>query len=143
MVQPRRGCYERGGMHLRRCALALALTLSVGCLNPRTLEQAPRASEPAPVVSAQAPTGNYGQVKGVELSDVGIEAFKLQGKTERAAAAMVAVEGQPFARALRVEVKEKSGNPWDVQLQQRVEKPVQVGDVILATLYLKAEASRE
>ncbi|HYP90533.1 MAG TPA: endo-1,4-beta-xylanase, partial [Polyangiaceae bacterium] len=79
----------------------------------------------------------------MELSEAGIESFKLQGKTERATAQMVAVEGQPFARALRVEVKEKSGNPWDVQLQQRVEKPVQVGDVILATLYLKAEASHE
>src|SRR6478609_4239347 len=130
-------------MHLRRCALTLALTLSAGCLKPRTLETPPGASAAAPVASARAPNGKYGQVKGVELSEAGIESFKLQGKTERATAQMVAVEGQPFARALRVEVKEKSGNPWDVQLQQRVEKPVQVGDVILATLYLKAEASHE
>jgi len=130
-------------MHLRRCAFALAL-LSVGCLKPQTLEQPPSAnSGPAPAVSAQAPTGKYGQVKGVELSGAGIESFKLTGKTERAVTALLPVEGQPFAQALRVEIKEKSGNPWDVQLQQRVEKPVQVGDVILATLYLKAEASRE
>jgi GH35 family endo-1,4-beta-xylanase len=90
----------------------------------------------------ETPTGKYGQVRGVELSG-GITAFKLQGKTERASVSIVPVQGQPFSEALRAEVKEKSGNNWDVQVQTRVAAPVAYGDVILATFYVKAEASRQ
>lgn len=90
-----------------------------------------------------APTGNYGRVPGVELAGAGVQSFKLQGKVERAVVSVVPVEGQPFDKALRAEVKEKNQNPWDVQLGLSVQKPVRAGDVILATVYLKAEASRQ
>jgi endo-1,4-beta-xylanase len=103
------------------------------------------ASTPAPSAAAvaAAPTGKYGEVKGTELAGAGISAFTLQGKTERAAISFVPVDGQPFAQALRAEVKEKSANPWDVQLTTRVTQAVQAGDVILATLYFKTEATRQ
>jgi endo-1,4-beta-xylanase len=122
----------------------LAVPLAA-CIKKRPpVEPAPAS---APVVhggggAAEAPTGKYGQVRGVELSG-GITAFKLQGKTERASVSLVPVEGQPFKEALRAEVKEKSGNNWDVQVQTRVAQPVAYGDVILATFYVKAEASRQ
>jgi endo-1,4-beta-xylanase len=122
----------------------LALPLAA-CIKKRPPAEPTPAS--APVAqggggSAEAPTGKYGQVRGVELSG-GITAFKLQGKTERASVSLVPVEGQPFREALRAEVKEKSGNNWDVQVQTRVALPVAYGDVILATFYVRAEASRQ
>jgi len=128
-------------------ALSAALLLALGaCIKKRPpAEPAPSApSAPAAQTSgsAEAPTGKYGQVQGVELSG-GIKAFALQGKTERASVSMVPVDGQPFHEALRAEVKEKSGNTWDVQVATRVAKPVTYGDVILATFYVKAEASRQ
>ena len=52
------------------------------------------------------------------------------------------MEGQPFTKAVRAEVREKNQNPWDVQLGLKVAQPVKAGDVILATVYVKAEASR-
>jgi len=67
----------------------------------------------------------------------------LQGKAERAAAALVPVEGQPFAQAMRVEVKQPSSNPWDVQLGMRLTQAVQVDDVLLATFYIKSEATSD
>jgi GH35 family endo-1,4-beta-xylanase len=69
----------------------------------------------------------------------GVASFELQGKVERAALSQVTVESQPFERALRLEIKERSGNPWDVQLRLPVARAVQVGDVLLATIHLKAE----
>jgi endo-1,4-beta-xylanase len=122
----------------------LAVPLAA-CIKKRPPAEPAPAS--APVVhgeggAAEAPTGKYGQVRGVELSG-GIAAFKLQGKTERASVSLVPVEGQPFKEALRAEVREKSGNTWDVQVQTRVAQPVAYGDVILATFYVKAEASRQ
>jgi GH35 family endo-1,4-beta-xylanase len=93
---------------------------------------------------SDAPTGKYGQVQGQQLAGSGIEAFTLQGKAERAAISVVSVEGQgqPFTKAVRAEVKAKNQNPWDVQLALKVAQPVNAGDVILATVYVKAEASR-
>jgi endo-1,4-beta-xylanase len=128
-----------GGMRLGPCMLAfLLLGVSPGCLK----QQAPPepAASVAPASASGAKHAKYGEVKGSELTVAGIESFKLQGKTQRASVSTEAVDGQPFKQALRVEVKEASGNPWDVQLQMPVTQAVQAGDVILATLYLKSEA---
>lgn len=122
--------------------LALCLLFgSMSCIEARAPEHTPSAS--AAASSASPPRGKYGEVRGVELVPGGAAAFALQGKAERAALSWVPVLGQPFSQALRVEVKQASDNPWDVQLGLRVAQAVQAGDVMLATLYLKGEASRE
>ncbi|RYZ05707.1 MAG: hypothetical protein EOO73_18565 [Myxococcales bacterium] len=144
MAAGARACY-RVGMRSLGCLVAACLLLSpTACLKQR--QEAPpavtTAQDSAPPGKTDAPTGKYGQVKGQELAGTGIEAFGVQGKAERAAVSIVPVEGQPFAKAVRVEVKEKNQNPWDVQLGQKVAQAVKVGDVLLATVYVKAEASR-
>jgi endo-1,4-beta-xylanase len=124
-------------------ALAALFVYQTACIKKRpAVAGADATASRVAEAPAEAPTGKYGQVRGVELSG-GIKAFTLQGKTERASVSMVAVEGQPFSEALRAEVKEKSGNNWDVQVQTRVAQPVAYGDVILATFYVKGEASRQ
>lgn len=122
---------------------AVLLLAGVACVEKQpqagAVANAPGPSGPA----VTAPTGKYGEVASKELTGTGIAAFALQGKAERATVSLVPVAGQPFAQALRAEVKEKSGNPWDVQVTTRVAQAVQAGDVMLATLYLKTEASRQ
>jgi endo-1,4-beta-xylanase len=131
-------------MHRRGWLVAAAwLLTSTGCIKhqPEAPARVTTAETKQSNPAGDTPTGKYGQVKGAPLAS-GIEAFSLQGKTERARVSAATVEGQPFTRALRVETKEKSQNPWDVQLGLRVAQAVEAGDVILATLYMKTEASR-
>lgn len=126
-------------------------SLVVACLLLSPTACVSRQKEAAPPVTApetKAPTptpppGKYGEVTGRELTGRGIEAFTLQGKEQaRARATVVPVEGQPFTTAVRAEVKEKNQNPWDIQLGLKVDQRIEVGDVLLATVYLKAESSR-
>jgi endo-1,4-beta-xylanase len=117
--------------------------LASACIKKRPPLEPAATEVPASAVTAEVPTGKYGQVKGVELTGDGIKSFAVQGKTERATVTIVPVEGQPFKEALRAEVREKSANVWDVQVQTRVQQAVESGDVILATFYVKADATRQ
>ncbi len=123
------------------CGLTLA-----GCIKKRIpIEPATPVVETASAPeAAEAPTGKYGQVSGTMLvPDGGLKTFGLHGKQERAGVSLVPVEGQPFKQALRAEVRERSGNPWDLQLQMPVSAAVEQGDVLLATLYVRTEATRQ
>ena len=94
-------------------------------------------AEPA---SGGAPTGKWGQVPGVDLlSGASIEAFKVTGAAERVATRVVDVTGQPFTKALRAEIKEKSQNLWDVQLSATAKGEVRSGDVMLASFWFRTE----
>jgi GH35 family endo-1,4-beta-xylanase len=87
-----------------------------------------------------APTGKYGQVKGVDLLEgKGIEAFALTGQTARVVTSTVDVTGQPFSKAVRAQVKEKSQNIWDVQLATTIKDEVELGDVLLASFWFRTE----
>jgi endo-1,4-beta-xylanase len=134
------------GMRLQRAVLTAAMLCWTSCVKHEPQASA-SATPTSPAVSVprapDAPTGKYGQVRGSELTGKGVEAFTLQGNTERALVSVVDVQGQPFPRALRAEVKAKSDNPWDVQLGLRVPQAVHAGDVILATLFVRAEATRQ
>lgn len=127
-----------------RSALAALVLLGsvVACVARKPEPAPPSTAQPASSPTLPAPKGKYGEVKGKELAPGGISSFSLQGKTDRAAATLVDVAGQPFTQAIRAETKAKSDNPWDVQLGLRVAQPVTAGDVILATMYVKGEASR-
>jgi endo-1,4-beta-xylanase len=128
----------------RALAAALLVGLSVtSCIKTQPKRDPARPVPAAPAVSpGEAPTGKYGQVRGVQLAPSGIRAFVPQGKVERVNVSLVPVEGQAFTEALRAEVKEKSGNVWDVQVQAPVKEAVAANDVILATFWLKTERSR-
>jgi len=106
------------------------------------------ASAPAAVKTASAaggaaeapPTGNYGKVPRVDvLGGGGLDAFALQGATERVSASTVDVTGQPFTKAIRAQVKEESTNVWDVQLAATSKSEVRAGDVLLASFYFRTE----
>ena len=94
--------------------------------------------------SNESATADYANVPGLPvLPGDGISAFQLQGKTERVEVSTVAVEGQPFSRAIRARILEGSGSEWSVQLQASTSQPIAKGDVMLATFYVRAEALQE
>lgn len=96
--------------------------------------------ENAGAEAAAAPTGKYGQVPGVDLlGGASIEAFKVTGAVERVEYSVIDVTGQPFSKAVRAKVKEKSQNIWDVQLSATAKGEVRSGDVMLATFWFRTE----
>jgi endo-1,4-beta-xylanase len=104
----------------------------------------PTAPEAASLETASstlpADRGNYGQVPGVDvLGGAGINALRVGGVAERVATSVVAVAGQPFARALRARIKENSQNLWDVQLVAPSASEVRSGDVLLASFWFRTE----
>jgi hypothetical protein len=90
--------------------------------------------------------GSTGSVVGTGrdlIGPRGIQAFGVQGETGKVAVQPIAVAGQPFAEAIHAEIKEGSGNEWSVQLQAPTTGPVEEGDVLLATFYLRADKPLE
>jgi GH35 family endo-1,4-beta-xylanase len=53
----------------------------------------------------------------------------------------VAVEGQPFADAVRCEVKARPEHPWDVQFQFRTTRRVEKSDVLWARFFARTVAA--
>ncbi len=83
---------------------------------------------------------NYTPVVGEELiSPVGLCGLELINHGGK----VLKVEGQPFSEAIRADIPEITGTAWDIQLQTQSARPVKQGDVLLATIYMRAEHSSE
>lgn len=54
----------------------------------------------------------------------------------------VAVSGQAFDKAIRLEVKERPANPWSAQIGAKTTGPVEKGDVLLMTFWMRTIESR-
>jgi len=72
------------------------------------------------------------------LGPQGLSAYQLEGEKKKVSLTTVPVDGQPFSQALRASILEGSGSEWNVQLVAGNAAPVDKGDVILATFYLRA-----
>lgn len=123
--------------------VALALvTLGVGLGLSSCVGQKPGAQSTEKLGGVDMKEGNakYGEVPGVSvLGKEGLRAFKVDNDAKKVALSYVPVEGQPFKEALRVEIKQPSNNPWDVQVHAMTTAPVERGDVLLATFYFRTE----
>jgi GH35 family endo-1,4-beta-xylanase len=129
-----------GGPSFSRALTAFVLALGAvsSCAEPSFTPTVP-AGPPA----SAATTPDAGAPAAITnlLGPKGLTELEVQGKTERVRVSVVKVEGQPFSEAFHVEIKERSGNPWDVQLQTKIATKVEQGDVMLATFYLRTEWS--
>lgn len=116
----------------------LALTVFASCANEGAAPTG--ATSPASPVAPAASVAGANPVGGTSvLGSKGLAELALHGEAKRVAVSSVKVEGQPFSEALRVEIREKSINPWDVQLQARTNGAVEKGDVLLATFYFRTD----
>src|SRR5271165_4503733 len=65
--------------------------------------------------------------------------FKLSGNAGDFAKVSTAdVSGQPFAKALRIEVSKKPARSQDVQLSAPVDAPTSSGDVMLVSFWMRS-----
>lgn len=75
------------------------------------------------------------------LSDKPLAAFRLGGAKGKAESSFVDVKGQPFRRALRVVVKSRTDQDYQLQLSQASAAPVRKGDAMLARVTLRCTQS--
>ncbi len=128
-------------------AAAVAASLAVGaCLSRPPKTEAEPPGESGAVEKGQPEEGRVSQYQSVASTDVlggkGLRAFELRGAAaESAELRVVPVEGQPFGEVLRAEVKQRSANPWDIQLGATPMVAVAEGDVVLISLYFRTAAT--
>lgn len=90
------------------------------------------------------PPSDNGQISGEELVDpIGLRAFKFINKGGEVELSFPKVEGQPFPEVIRANILQIAGTEWDIQLLARTASPVEQGDVLLITIYIRAENSCE
>ena len=83
---------------------------------------------------------NYEQVLGEELIGLaGLRGLELRNQGGKVKLSYMKVEGQLFPEAIRVNIQQITGTPWDIQLWTRNASPVEQGDVVLATIYFRTE----
>ena len=104
------------------------------------------AAPEAPKVDAALEAANA-RIAGVQRADLiggaGSGAFQVHGDVQKVELTTIKVEGQPFTEALRANIKEGSGHEWAVQMTALTTAPVEEGDALLATFYLRAEKPQE
>lgn len=72
------------------------------------------------------------------FSATNLAAFGMDGKAPQARYAVVDAAGQPFDQAIRVEVLERTSNPWDVQLRTPpAARPLKKGELLLAIVHVR------
>jgi endo-1,4-beta-xylanase len=129
--------------HVKWWATALSCSLALAaCMKREAVVKEPDApaSTTAPEANGQAPAGNYGKVPGDDLlGGAGLDAFSIHGASDRVVKSVVDVTGQPFSKAIRTQIKEKSANLWDVQLAAIAKGDVRSGDVVLVSFWFRTE----
>src|ERR1700690_358042 len=126
-----------------RCAL-LGLMLG-GCIKRTAPPPSSTGSEPPQAAQLlEAANARIAKVPRIDLlGGRGTRDFTLQGDVQKVEVSQVSVHEQPFGEATRVRVKQGSGLEWSVQLQAPTTAPVDAGDVLLATFYLRTEVPKE
>lgn len=124
------------------CSLMLATGMG-GCIKREPRPEVPESDMAAATATvspaARPPTGNWGKVQGTDvLGGKGIRAFALAGQAERVTAKFVKVEGEGFSEAIQAEIREKPSNAYDVQIRALNTEPIESGDVLLATVFLRS-----
>jgi hypothetical protein len=133
----------------------LGLCVSIGaCVIPSASAPAGAPAAPAtpagsapPTAAAAASLTDDQRIAGLPRVDLlggaGLGAFKLEGEVQKVDVTPIAVAGQPFTEALRATIKEGSGHEWAVQLTAENAAPIDGGDAILATFFLRTETPQE
>ncbi len=133
---------------LRLRTVSVVALLSGACSLPACIQRfAPAASE-APTGTASAPAVAASEAAAPSggasvLAPEGPAAFTLAGATNKVALQLVDVAGQPFDKALQLEIKEAGQSAWEVQLTSPIAAPVEKGDALLCTFYARVVKEQE
>ncbi|HEY8943085.1 MAG TPA: glycoside hydrolase family 44 protein [Polyangiaceae bacterium] len=123
-----------------RCAFVLAF-LTTACAKQNLC---PPGQVPASTANSQATVQDSGAVVGQRVLGPNLAAFALNGSDpEKGAVKPVRVDKQVFTEALHAQTLQATGSVWSVQLQAPTIAPVEQGDVLLATFYVRAVAGTD
>jgi len=116
-----------------------------GCIKRTAPPPSSAASEtPQAAAVLEAANARIAKVPRVDvLGGHGLRDFAPQGDVQKVEVSQVAVQGQPFAEAARLRVKEGAGSEWSVQFQAANSAPVAAGDALLLSFYLRTETPKE
>ena len=121
----------------RLAPLAFGVLLALGCVARRPTHH-PHPSGGAPTVTVVS----EGSAEGTSILPAsGIESLTLQGDTQLAERKLIEVQGQPFTKGLSLRCLGGAANPWAVQVTARNATAIAAGDVLLASLWLRAAES--
>jgi hypothetical protein len=132
----------------------LGLCLAAGaCVIPPARSPAGAPAGPAAPTPAGAPTAAPTPVAAVDqsaglprvdlLGGRGLAAFQTEGDAQKVDVAPITVTAEAFTDAVRATIKEGSGHEWAVQLVAENAAPIDRGDAILATFYLRTDKPQE
>ncbi len=118
----------------------LSLTLT-GCIQ----RQSGSSASGTDSSGAASTSDGAGQALGGApvIASSGVKAFELSGDVQKVTLSDVTVMGEPFKNAVRAEIKQGSNNEWAVQLQAPTTAAVAEGDVLMATLFMRADKPLE
>jgi hypothetical protein len=125
------------GAPTRFAALLGAVGALLGCIQRNAPSVSERAGATAAGPAEALPAG-----KSV-LAPAGVGSFEVFGAAAKVALSVVDVQGQPFDKALSVEIKEAGQSPWEVQTASPTTERVEKGDALLATFYVRVEKEQE
>ena len=123
------------------CVIPAATSPSGAPAAPATV---PPATAPSPPPAAVTDEERVAGLPRVDLlGGAGVAAFKLEGEVQKVDLAPIVVTGQPFTDAIRATIKEGSSHEWAVQLVAENTAPIDTGEAILATFFLRTELPQE
>lgn len=121
------------------------LALLSGCIQRSGPAEAAGARGAADAKAADAKAPDAGALhagKSVLAAD-SVESFKAFGATRKVALSVIDVAGQPFERALSIQIHEAGQSPWEVQATSPTTERIEKGDVLLATFYVRVVEEEE
>jgi hypothetical protein len=138
------GCASREGSRrpLRGALLGLVAGACIMRTAPAPGGSPTPAAAPSPATEA-AESRIAGLARAELLGGAGSGAFQVAGEVKKVELTPITVEGQPFKDAIRAAIKEASGHEWAVQLSAATAAPIEAGDALLATFYLRVESPQE
>jgi len=76
------------------------------------------------------------------IQENAITALRAESRTEHATLTRVKVEGQPFAEALRCEIRTRPALPWEVQFQFRTIRRIEKGETLWMRFFARTLEAR-
>ncbi len=95
------------------------------------------AKDASQIVKQELPKGGKSVLPDVDFGGMSAET------NEYGAVEIVEVTGMPFTKAIRTEGKKLGKDPWDFQLHVNSAEPVERGDVLLATFWMRCVKSHQ
>lgn len=124
-----------------RVALFVLIGSGLFACSPPPPKKQNVAQNPVDVQGVGPSRTEAGKVGLGMFAEEALRKFALSGETDRVRKETIEVDGMPFERALRLTMTESGQDPWTMQLVAPTQTNIEVGDVLLASFWVRTERS--